>query len=396
MLIALAKCKEEVCKDFGPIQPIYEKNIEKLKEKGGNYLSETPTFSTVKNVLYRARKKYLSANKLVFNRLEEVEVPPTYKNFLVCADGDEEKILIFANTVAKKLIRARATISTTYFGDGTFRCVPKPFAQLYSLHIDLNSTKTSTNVVPVIYGLLPNKTENTYTRFFQLIRDLLGVNITTYKCDYEQAQINAVKNIFPEVEVHGCFHHFNAAFWRNDKTLKTKATKEGRNITRMCALLPLLPPQEMKEAWSSIVDSAPRTTEILNFFQYFRNQWDPEQFAEKLSCSYENHRTTNPLEGWHRRINAYIPKRPNFYYFLHKLMKEARHVSSKINYSLFNKLPKNRQKSDIAFDRKLSKLLQKLENRQISSINFLKKVIWTKISLGVHFKLRIKKRKRRH
>lgn len=34
VLKALAKCKEEVCKDFGPIQPIYEKCFAKLKERG--------------------------------------------------------------------------------------------------------------------------------------------------------------------------------------------------------------------------------------------------------------------------------------------------------------------------------------------------------------------------
>lgn len=103
----------------------------------------------------------------------------------------------------------------SYYGDGTFISAPGPFYQMFVLHLDLNSDEDCTNIVPVIYTLLPNKTQQTYTRLFRILKDQLGIKIKDYKCDYEIAQINAVKSAFPDANVTGCYYHYNHAVWKN-------------------------------------------------------------------------------------------------------------------------------------------------------------------------------------
>lgn len=78
------------------------------------------------------------------------------------------------------------------FGDGTFH-VPPPFYQLYTIHIDVDSCNEMTNIVPLLYALLPDKSQNTYERLFTLIKDQFGSDIPYYKCDFEVAQMNAFK-----------------------------------------------------------------------------------------------------------------------------------------------------------------------------------------------------------
>lgn len=167
------------------------------------------------------------------------------REFLVCEDSIEEsannKILVFSTTTARNIILRK---SGSYYADGTFRCAPPPFYQMYVLHLDIGSSPKYRNVIPVIYTLLPNKTEETYTRLFRILKQELGIQITTFKCDYELAQINAVQAVFPESQVSGCYHHYNDAIWKNTDKVGLLRTSHGCNIARIAAIIPLVPAQK--------------------------------------------------------------------------------------------------------------------------------------------------------
>lgn len=95
-----------------------------------------------------------------------------------------------------------------------------------------------------------------------------------------------------------------------------------------------------------------------------------------LSCAHQRHRTTNAVEGWHRRINAgRIPKKPNLHMFIYKLRKESKYWNNKISESLFSNIKKrNRQRKDIYFDRNYKKLLGKFERNQLTRSIHKKKI----------------------
>lgn len=73
---------------------------------------------------------------------------------------DPNRILIFCST--KNL----ETLDTTsdWYCDGTFAVSPKLFYQMFTINVIVKGKN-----LPLVYTLLPNKTEETYTRFFSLL-----------------------------------------------------------------------------------------------------------------------------------------------------------------------------------------------------------------------------------
>lgn len=379
-LIKLNACKEEVCYNFEPIQKIFEKHFESLKKEcSSDEIDYIPTFGSVKDAIYLRRKMILKCDRLNYKSIEEISVPEGLgKRFLVCEDGSSSKIIIFCSIESRRLLKNPMT-ELCFFGDGTFKCVPQQFYQLYTLHVDLFSNQHTTNILPIIFALLPNKTEATYVRLLILIRSKLGVEIKNFKCDFEIAVINAIKIIYPNCQTTTCFYHFNKNVWKKAKALNVTGNSDGRNLTRMASLLPLLPFNRISNAWISIANSAPLTDEIVQFKKYFEEQWILKLNPKILSCAYERHRTTNPLEGWHKRLNARIPRKPAFFAFVASLRKEAIHYDHVIKRSYFINLKKNRRATDIKLNKELKKYLQKLELNEISDIEFLKKMIYIKL-----------------
>jgi hypothetical protein len=53
--------------------------------------------------------------------------------------------------------------------DGTFCIVPKPYYQLYTV-----SFLNNNSVFPVIFGILKDKSEDTYNYFYELIKLIVG------------------------------------------------------------------------------------------------------------------------------------------------------------------------------------------------------------------------------
>lgn len=106
--------------------------------------------------------------------------------------------------------------------DGTFKCVPSVFYQLYTMHCKLGGTNGQ--MFPIIYALLPSKTQATYRRLFQKLKEKaiehgLIFNPKLFQIDYEIAVINAINLEFPpehpnEIRVRGCLFHYTQAIWR--------------------------------------------------------------------------------------------------------------------------------------------------------------------------------------
>lgn len=383
ILLKMNKLKKVVCENLAPIKPMFEKMFEETDEScqpgTSKQIKHIPNFHDKKDCLYQYRRKFLKSDKLVFHKLEDVVVPPALgEKFLVIEDGDMEKILVFSTTLSKKIMRK---LKKGYYADGTFKSAPHPFYQLFTLHVDINSDKNATNIIPVLYALLPNKTQSTYTRLFTLIRDALHVNILEFKSDYEVAIMNAVKDVYPNAKISGCYFHYQKAIKKKAKEMKVTRTSEQRKLIRMTSILPLLPARYISDGWDIISNQIDVVNTMAGFKTYYQNQWYPRMSPGLLSCAGQRHRTTNSLEGWHHRINVLIPKRPSLYYFIHKIRKEAKHFDIKIKNSLFESQRKNRKNKYIQFDKKYSRLLKQLNRGEISVGQFLKKTIYLQLLL---------------
>ena len=77
--------------------------------------------------------------------------------------------------------------SNTWYADGTFKVVPEYSFQLYTIHAEKDGY-----VFPCVYGLLPDKREDTYS---MLLRKLLEIqpdlHPTNIMVDFEKGAINS-------------------------------------------------------------------------------------------------------------------------------------------------------------------------------------------------------------
>ncbi|KAI5641750.1 MULE transposase domain-containing protein [Phthorimaea operculella] len=305
--IIVDKCKEAACQTFGSVPKIIEnvvlnEDMNEMKEDNEDETDEEINFAALfkskKDSIYRTRNKFLEISKSNCCSVSEVQVPNIIAhNFLVCNDGsDDKKILIFSSPLAQKTLKKLK--DNDLYGDGTFKSVPL-FYQLYTIHINLNTGNNDTvNIVPAIFCLLPDKTLETYIRVFQLIKNHFHIEFTKFKTDYEVAQIQALKFVFPGIVITGCYYHFSRAIWKNAEKLDILNTTEGRKITNLCANLPLVPKNYIPEVWQNIKQLQPdqRSEAMIKFEKYIEKQW-MGKLHEIISCASETHRTNNSLEG---------------------------------------------------------------------------------------------------
>lgn len=355
--VSLFKAKKRAREESTPVSQIFRQEIMNVQDAGLDLVVEIPTFSSVKDALYRQRHKALNIRKLPRSR-KEIQVPVSMQNYLLLDDGeDENRIIVFAEGNGHLL-----TKGTEFFMDGTFKSCCPLFQQLYTIHVDLGSTNQHTLIVPAIYALLPNKTQSTYKRLFKLLRQ----NVPTFSplkihIDFEKAAINGIEEIFPEAIIKGCNFHFNQALWRKVQELGLvtvyKEDQNVRNHIRMCAALAHLPENTLYDAWLEIMETAPDSALMTKFYDYFVENWlDNNLFWLVYK---ERHRTTNAVEGWHNRLNKKVSKaNPNIYELMKVIEEEMKYysvVEKQINLHLST--PK-RRKNYIHTDQQINAIVE--------------------------------------
>ena len=83
--------------------------------------------------------------------------------------------------------------------------------QHFKVHVLVEDT-----VLPCLYGLLTNKSQGTYQRFWEDLRNnteeyvMQPVSLLT---DFELASVQAIKEYFPYTIVTGCFFNLGQSLW---------------------------------------------------------------------------------------------------------------------------------------------------------------------------------------
>lgn len=94
---------------------------------------------------------------------EKYEVTKLEDNFLWFVSGSNDQDRFFRNGDHKRNGAIEEIIS-----DGTFKVVPHPFYQLYSIHVNPDST-----IIPVLYALLTRKSERAYVRLLDAVEQII-------------------------------------------------------------------------------------------------------------------------------------------------------------------------------------------------------------------------------
>ncbi|KAG0440788.1 hypothetical protein DMUE_1492 [Dictyocoela muelleri] len=173
--------------------------------------------------------------------------------------------------------------------DGTFKSCPPEFYQIFVIH-----TKILGKILPMAYILLKNKTKEQYIKMFSLVKNILNqINLENIIVDYERSIHEALKDIFPNTIIHGCFFHWCQNIIKNLKLnglYKTyKSDRKFKQYTRLILSLPFSPIEKVE-----------------SYFNILRNlvllHYNDENIKHLLFFIEKNYISENSKTAWNKKI----------------------------------------------------------------------------------------------
>ena len=160
--------------------------------------------------------------------------------------------------------------------DGTFQTAPVQFYQLWTIFIAVDG-----HTLPAIHSLLSAKTQELYKAIFENI----AIHIPQLKpvasmSDWESASRNAIREVFPGINVYGCWFHYSQRIWAKTQKLGLshgfKNTPEITRFIRQLMAIPFLPAPLIYPTYTLIStptlenEETDKLTELKN---YVRKHW---------------------------------------------------------------------------------------------------------------------------
>lgn len=298
-----------------------------------------PAVSSIKKTIRNIRASE-NLGPAVPNRRQDIQFPP---EFTITANGEdlllydkgqvEDRIIIFSTRRNLRLLES----SAHWYTDGTFKTTPLLFGQLYTVHC-----LQGNNAVPLIYALLPNKTEETYSELFRKIKEFIpDANPETIMTDFESAVINVVHDVYPETRHRGCFFHLCQAIFRHIQSngLKNRYEIDADFALKMKMLpaLAFVPEEHVIQYFEVLCDENVFPEEAQPIIDYFEDTWigrpnrrhrRPPRFPLSMWNCYQGTlqgqpKTNNSVEGWHRGFQELLSaNHPSIWKFIDAIKRQ--------------------------------------------------------------------------
>lgn len=212
--------------------------------------------------------------------------------------------------------------------------------------------------MPLVYVLTPSRRESVYRQILKCLIDKADVHLEpeVMISDFEDGFIQAVKEVFPDVHIHGCYFHFTQCIIRAVGTVHQKQrynTDDGFALNvKMLIALAFVPPDHVVEAYNCLIaseyyhENAQYFTDLLKYFKSNwigvrrRNYENTARFPIPLwNCYYivihNEPRTNNSMEGWHNSFHQRVGRsHEQLGKFIHALQVEQ--SSTEILWEQFN------------------------------------------------------------
>lgn len=304
-------------------------------------VSALPDLVQIKSSIQRAR---MEGRPALPESLDQLQIDGEWAKTL---NGDRS--LLFETFGAEKILGFATDSMLDYLCkspflimDGTFRVSPSLFSQLYTLHGQYRG-----GIFCFMYLLLPNKRKETYEEALRLIKDSARrygkvFNPMKFILDFENAMILALRSQFPSASIKGCLFHFTKAIWRNCQKigLASHYAKDQlvRKFIKGLMALPFVPTDDLQAALDILRSDLPHANSdvrpLLDQLEcYFFHTWVRGDFSPTIWNCYHSFsfRTTNHVEGWHRKFNSKIKiAHPTIFKFLRHLQEEERSVATRM------------------------------------------------------------------
>ncbi|XP_067679730.1 uncharacterized protein [Haliotis asinina] len=292
-------------------------------------------------------------------RRDDIDLPDHFAKTATNADfllhaTDHNKIMIFATD---ENLRHLAAVDV-YYCDGTFSMCPSLFYQMYTIHAFVDGKMS-----PLVYGLLPDKKQSTYTDFFRPLKQnaaghSINLRPSTFFSDFEKGAQNAAKEVI-QCELKGCMFHYRQALVKHARNCGLQGAYKNddnvRTFVRRALALSLVRVCDVENFWCCAL--------LVLFADYVT-----EQRVEGGELLLWNHfdtdgpRTTNHVEGWHSHLNTLSACHPNLFKFVDLLKQQQSRVEITISQLQNGGSRHPRKKLYRALDDRLTVLKMRLVN----------------------------------
>lgn len=342
-----------------------------------------PTIESVRICIRKETTKNLPPEPMLRQHIE-LEGPwkktNDNRNFLIANDGTDSKIIIFGTG---QFLSNACKEDAVIFGDGTFKACPKQFKQIYTLHCEMSG-----KMFVIIYALLPDQTEVTYSRMLSLIDahawEYCGKRFKpkTVMIDFEVAMISAIRNFNQDIEIKGCLFHFGQCLWRRIQFHKLgQLYNEDQhfkiNFNRIKSLA-FLDPSEFAEAVPILLEELLilENDDVNQLIMYLELNWlnHDARFPWSMwnHASNESARTTNAVEGWHNRLNRDIRvAHPRLSQFITSVKNFQTEDERDLTTLTLSQACHYKKKKFRDLDEKIQRAKEKYRNREIDRNTFL-------------------------
>lgn len=322
---------------------------------------QLPPVRSMKQTVRRARRQdgVPLANPA---NLDDLEIPDVYKktikgdDFLKYDSGSgPHRILIFTTANNLQLMSE----CPNWYADGTFKCTPPLFNQLYTIHAVQYSS-----VIPAVFILMTDRSTNSYIRVLMELNKLnTNLKPKSVMTDFEQAALLAFKTVYPDIEQRGCLFHMGQCIWKKLQSIgeirqRYVSDPEFALSIRQILALAFVPTVDVVSAFDDLMESAffvENQDQIRDLINYFEDNWigrpgrrggrSAPLFAHSLWNSFDAvlqdlPKTNNSVEGWHRGFSELIgANHPTIWKFIDALKTEQNMNEMKIEQYIAGQLP---------------------------------------------------------
>jgi len=376
---AFDKLKHDVDESCLPIRQLHRVALRSLSREAAGMLC----WRNVRSTLQRIRRSKLpicrnysefeilmESNKYVFEIFGQIRGNNFYQ-------GSVNKQMVFA---LPELISSLEQGFEIYL-DATFKCTPFHTRQLFIVMATiLNKPR------PLIFVIMTEQSEENYKYVLEFIRDAVLPGNGCFSspsaalADFEPAMRNAIRYVWPNIEMRGCNFHLCQAFMRNarkiaslSKKIKQKKKFPHHRVLIQFMRLSLLPENRVENGIKALISFINNNIELAEdfkpFIKYFQHTWTQRYSIKDWNVSNCRYRTNNVVEGYNSKVKKWIPLNPSPWDFMEALLDLA--IDADSSYE-------NSRQKEIVSDTDLSKLtpalqraLSKLNNNEINELQFL-------------------------
>ena len=300
-----------------------------------------PSYNACQRTVERKRKRVQEPHatpRTVADIVIAQDQQITFRNspFLLWDSGplDPHRILMFGTNENLTALQAHPH----WFVDGTFKVAPELFFQLFTIHGLVDN-----RAMPLIYVLLTDKTEASYLRVFEKLKNLQpGLNPVSVMSDFEKASQNAIERAFPATRIIGCLFHLGQNLYRKVKVNHDDEYKNDDNFrshVKMLLALSFVPVVDVATVFDELALACPPGMgDVIAYWEdnYIGRMRVNVRVNPRFPIPIWNvhdrvadglPRTNNSVEGWHGAFQQCVDcHHPSIRKIIDHFRKEQDHV----------------------------------------------------------------------